>query len=508
MKEEKHFLKRNWHWVSPLFSLVVDLVLLNISFLIAIYLRADNLAPFKDYTKPLVFFNVMFFVFGLGLGVYRSRYNLSLKELRFLYKRLAIYLALSTMAFLYIIKKGQFYSRAIIIITFVLFYVLLEITHSLLKKSQDNLLEKGKIGLNTLVIGTSKWSYKFSKQINSQFGGFFRILGYIKENESLLTANRLDRDNNKQDGKINSSPIYEKLKDHVTGSITDFPGIAKKYQPDMVFIAADSMDIEKYETVYETCKENNIRLKMVSSQVSNVLTNSRIRDVSGVSLVIEQWRHQYLKFNTFFKRLFDLFFILLLSPIVLPVGLLVALFIKITSPGPVFFKQVRSLYEGGPEFEFYKFRSMYRDADSLKEQLLEENESSGALFKMKKDPRITPFGRFIRKLSIDELPQLINVLKGEMSIVGPRPLPIKDFAQLKNGKTSETDKTINLGWYKKRGDAKPGMTGLWQVSGRSNLSFEDMLYLDLYYVEHQSVFFDLEILFETIPTVIFGRGAY
>jgi lipopolysaccharide/colanic/teichoic acid biosynthesis glycosyltransferase len=194
--------------------------------------------------------------------------------------------------------------------------------------------------------------------------------------------------------------------------------------------------------------------------------------------------------------------VFLITPVLLPLVFIIAILIKLTSKGPVFFKQKRALYQGGVEFDFYKFRSMYRDADSLKEELFIENEANGALFKMKKDPRITPFGRIIRKLSLDELPQFINVLKGEMAIVGPRPLPVKDFTKIYK------EEGINFDWYKQRGEVKPGITGLWQISGRSDLPFEEMLYLDLYYVEHHSVFFDLEILFETIPTVLFGKGAY
>jgi lipopolysaccharide/colanic/teichoic acid biosynthesis glycosyltransferase len=144
---------------------------------------------------------------------------------------------------------------------------------------------------------------------------------------------------------------------------------------------------------------------------------------------------------------------------------------------------------------------MYKDADQLKERLYDISDSNGALFKIKKDPRVTFFGRIIRKLSLDELPQFINVLKGEMSIVGPRPLPVKDFEKIK-------DLGMSIQWHKQRGNVKPGITGLWQVSGRSNLSFEEMLFLDLYYIEHQSVFFDMEILFETLPTVFLGKGAY
>ncbi|GAI83543.1 unnamed protein product, partial [marine sediment metagenome] len=126
---------------------------------------------------------------------------------------------------------------------------------------------------------------------------------------------------------------------------------------------------------------------------------------------------------------------------------------------------------------------------------------SGALFKLKNDPRMTKVGRFIRKLSFDELPQLFNVLSGDMSLVGPRPLPVEDFEKVKMG---------NDFWdaISDRSKVQPGITGLWQISGRSDLSFNEMVLLDLYYVEHQSLLFDLEILFETLPAVLFGRGAY
>jgi lipopolysaccharide/colanic/teichoic acid biosynthesis glycosyltransferase len=150
---------------------------------------------------------------------------------------------------------------------------------------------------------------------------------------------------------------------------------------------------------------------------------------------------------------------------------------------------------------FFKFRSMIHTADEQKESLLHRNESSGALFKMKNDPRLTRVGKVIRKFSIDELPQLFNVLKGEMSLVGPRPLPICDFAQMQ--------KEDHMGGYfRQRGKAKPGMTGLWQVSGRSDLGFREMVLLDLYYIEEQSILFDIEILAQTFPVVVFGKGAY
>jgi len=144
---------------------------------------------------------------------------------------------------------------------------------------------------------------------------------------------------------------------------------------------------------------------------------------------------------------------------------------------------------------------MHNCADEQRETLLERNESSGALFKLRNDPRLTRVGKFIRRFSIDELPQLFNVLKGEMSLVGPRPLPVGDFALLRDGEHMG-------GYYRQRAKTKPGITGLWQISGRSDLGFRDMVLLDLYYIEKQSLLFDIEILAQTFPVVLFGTGAY
>jgi exopolysaccharide biosynthesis polyprenyl glycosylphosphotransferase len=177
-----------------------------------------------------------------------------------------------------------------------------------------------------------------------------------------------------------------------------------------------------------------------------------------------------------------------------PLLIMVAILIKLTSPGPVFFRQKRV---GADEkiFTCYKFRSMYEDAERRQAELEGQNEAGGVIFKIKNDPRITPIGRFIRDSSIDELPQLINVLKGEMSLVGPRPLPLRDFERM-----GELDK--------KRLGTVPGITGFWQVSGRSDLSFEEMLRLDLYYIENWALSLDMRILFKTILVVLRHSGAY
>lgn len=200
------------------------------------------------------------------------------------------------------------------------------------------------------------------------------------------------------------------------------------------------------------------------------------------------------KFQANLKRVFDLTVALIALIFVAPIMAFVALLIKLDSPGPVFFKQTR-VGKWGKTFPCYKFRSMYIDAEERKAELMALNEADGVVFKMKDDPRVTRVGRVIRKLSIDELPQLVNVIKGEMSLVGPRPPVPAEVSQYEFGQI-------------RRLESVPGITGLQQVSGRSNLDFKRWVELDLEYIAEQSLMKDIEILLRTIPAVLFGKGAY
>ena len=205
--------------------------------------------------------------------------------------------------------------------------------------------------------------------------------------------------------------------------------------------------------------------------------------------------HITIRFSVFFKRLMDIILSILSIIIGSPIFLLTALLVKVTSPGPIIFSQVR-VGKYGRHFKFYKFRSMYIDAEARKAELLKHNESGdGVIFKMKHDPRITPVGRFIRKFSIDELPQLFNVLLGDMSLVGPRPpLPseVKSY-------TIEERKRLNI---------TPGITCIWQVSGRSELPFQQQMALDKLYIASRSAWKDFLILLKTIPAILTGKGAW
>jgi exopolysaccharide biosynthesis polyprenyl glycosylphosphotransferase len=194
------------------------------------------------------------------------------------------------------------------------------------------------------------------------------------------------------------------------------------------------------------------------------------------------------------KRTFDVIVASLIMLAISPVLIFSALAVRLTSRGPVIYRSWRPGIGRRP-FACLKFRTMYRDADERQADLESLNEASGALFKIRDDPRMTPVGRFLRRFSLDELPQLWNVMRGDMSLVGPRPLPQRDFEMLEE-------------WHKKRYLVLPGVTGLWQVSGRSELDFDDLVRLDFLYLEHWSPFLDLTILVKTIPAVFMRRGAF
>ena len=199
-------------------------------------------------------------------------------------------------------------------------------------------------------------------------------------------------------------------------------------------------------------------------------------------------------YKRFFKRFFDLIIAFLGVVITSPILLIIAIAVKIDSKGPVIFKQQR-LGKNGKVFSIYKFRSMYTDAEERKKELMEQNKMQGLMFKMDDDPRIFPIGKFMRKYSIDELPQFWNVLRGDMSLVGTRPPTLDEFEQY------EAHHRARLG-------NKPGLTGMWQVSGRSKITdFEEVVSLDTAYISNWNLAMDVRILFKTVKVVLLGRGA-
>ena len=194
------------------------------------------------------------------------------------------------------------------------------------------------------------------------------------------------------------------------------------------------------------------------------------------------------------KRLIDLIGSTVALILLSPALALVALITKLSSPGPLFYEW-HVVGNGGTRFSGYKFRTMVTNADELKHQLLEKNEMNGPVFKIKNDPRVTPMGPFLRKFSLDELPQLWSVLRGDMSLVGPRPLPVRDY------------EGFSEDWHRRRFSVRPGITCLWQVNGRSTIPFEQWMELDMEYIDGWSLWLDFKILARTIPAVLKSFGA-
>ena len=241
------------------------------------------------------------------------------------------------------------------------------------------------------------------------------------------------------------------------------------------------------------CEQQQIRAQIVPDFFQLTKNQLQVEELDGIPLLrsrdlsIQGW-------NLVLKRAADLVLIVLLGLVALPVVALIALAIRMNSAGPVIYRQTR-IGKNGKPFTCYKFRSMITGADSQQGLVAKMNEATGPLFKMRNDPRTTAVGQWLRRYSLDELPQFYNVLRGDMSLIGPRPNLPQEVEQYQE-------------WHKKRLSVSPGITGLWQVSGRSDLTFDEMVLLDIYYVENWTLALDLHILLRSIPAVVKGRGAY
>jgi exopolysaccharide biosynthesis polyprenyl glycosylphosphotransferase len=276
-----------------------------------------------------------------------------------------------------------------------------------------------------------------------------------------------------------------------------FSGLANFLRQNVVDEAAIYLPLRSYyehaAELVSLCEHHGIVIR-VDSQIFNL----RNQDPSPMELdansQVVTVADSTGSWPVFVKRLIDCFgsavALILLAPVLLVVGLLV----KFTSEGPVFFRQTR-VGLNKRMFSIYKFRTMIADAEKVQDQLLSMNEMTGPVFKIKHDPRVTPLGRILRNTSIDELPQLLNVLKGEMSLVGPRAMSLRDYELFDND------------WHRRRFSVKPGITCLWQVKGRNSIPFEQWMELDLQYIDKWSLWLDLKILAQTVPAVLRGTGA-
>jgi exopolysaccharide biosynthesis polyprenyl glycosylphosphotransferase len=470
--------KRNWKLAFVLISQMIDILAIWIGGALIFSLKWTETIHYVTPDQNLIIgfsiFTLIYLIIASMLGLYRGSYHLSLRLQNLITARafiisVLIALALNSFAQAFVGKKS-------VITAVIALPMLLLIGRFILKRI--NLYFQG-LGFgvhNSLIVGLEKDAEKLFYRFST-----FPELGY--KTKGFIVKQKHD--------------VPAVLPQYVQDEVGD---VIKNERIDRIFIPTTEFSLNGFSYLRNLSQKNNVKLKIISPQAEDLLKISRIYDIAGITISTPR-RSRMTIVKAALKRVFDFTASCLIILVLSPIFIFTVVAIYIESGRPIFFMQRRGAVKGGGEFDFIKFRSMVTNAEQIQQELMDKNESDGALFKMKNDPRVTKIGKVIRKLSIDELPQLFNVLKGDMSLVGPRPLPLKDFE--KANESPEFWEAI-----KERGSVKPGMTGLWQISGRSEIKFKDMILLDLYYVENQSLLFDLEIMFETIPVVLFGRGAY
>ncbi|MCS7072338.1 MAG: sugar transferase, partial [Anaerolinea sp.] len=278
------------------------------------------------------------------------------------------------------------------------------------------------------------------------------------------------------------------------GGLDNLPAVLRTEGVDLVVIAIPWKHHDRIVQLIQHCQNAGVDVSVVPDVFQLNMRQVLVENLSGIALLRINGQTAFKGSNRLFKRIVDLLLIVLALPLLIPLFALIALAIRLEGPGPIFYKAVR-IGENGRRFQMYKFRSMIPDADKLRAELVKTHELDPRHPKLRDDPRVTRVGRFIRRTSLDELPNLINVVLGEMSLVGPRP-PTPDEVALYEP------------WHRQRLQIKPGMTGLWQVSGRSEIPFDEMCLLDIYYIENWSMGLDAQILMMTIPRVLLRQGAY
>jgi exopolysaccharide biosynthesis polyprenyl glycosylphosphotransferase len=325
-----------------------------------------------------------------------------------------------------------------------------------------------------LIVGGGGRGRRFAAQLNRRQDLGYRVLGYVDSDPAFAN------------GDFDGAPWM--------GTVEELPRLLANEVIDEVAIALPiKSQYTQIEAAIMLLEEQGITTHLLSDLFPRKLARSQPTDFDGVPIVslhstpLFSWRTEA-------KRIFDFVAAVFLIVITAPALILVAIAIKIESDGPILFVQER-VGLNKRRFRMIKFRTMQRDAEARMKDIEHLNEKTGPIFKIRNDPRVTTIGRWLRRTSIDELPQLVNVLLGDMSIVGPRPLSVRDALRME-----ET-------WQKRRFSIKPGLTCLWQVSGRSNLSFEQWMQLDLKYIDSWSLELDMRILLRTIPAILLARGA-
>ncbi len=466
--------------IIKFFYIIIDLFFTYLAIFLACWIRQE-IIPFQiKFHFPLEPNNPfrLVFLFWFSTIVFFNNAHDLYQTKRELIESLEIWSVIKSVCFsslvviagIYIVKI-QGFPRSVLISTVFFLIVFFSLWRLFKRLFVQYLVSHGYNNFNVLIVGAGKVGFALANEIKQRPALGIKIIGFL------------------DDFKSPDSCPEENIK--ILGKISDFEAIVRREFINKVFITIHH-DSRVFLQLLETAKDLGIAVRVVPQGFE--LTSGEFSKYNiGFIPILEYSDVQHFR-NQAGKRIFDFLLSLLLFFILLPVFLLVAVLIKLDTPGPIFYLSKR-YGRRGQMFAMLKFRSMIQNADQGIEHLRMKNEVDGPIFKIKKDPRITKFGALLRKFSLDELPQIINVIKGDMSLVGPRPLPIdqiekEDLRQLK------------------RLEVRPGITGLWQIRGRSDISFSRLVKWDIWYINNWSFWLDFNILLQTIPVVLKGKGAY
>ena len=459
---------------------LIDVLFICLAINLACYLRSSTLTfdlnprtIFLDTANPYRFVFVFWAIITILSINARSLYQ-TRREIVEGFEIWALTKAVVTASLVVIVviytMKFEGFPRSIIFVGIFFMIVLLSIWRLAKRRFVEYLVSNGYNNYNALIIGGGKVGSALYYEIKKRPAMGIKVLGFLDDNKDKPLTDQ-------------EPPIL--------GKISDFIKIARREFVNKIFVTINIDNVE-FVKLLERAKDLGIAVRVVPHGFE-FMSREFFKYNIGFIPILEYSNQRLLRIQIG-KRLFD-FFTSLLGLILLSVPLLViSLIIKFTSPGPVFYFS-RRYGRRGRMFSMFKFRSMISNADEVLDEYKDRNDADGPMFKMRKDPRVTNIGRFLRKYSLDELPQLFNVLKGDMSLVGPRPLPIEQI---------EKEDIQQL----KRLEVRPGITGLWQIRGRSDISFKRLVRWDVWYINNWSFWLDLNILWQTFPVVIKGKGAY
>jgi exopolysaccharide biosynthesis polyprenyl glycosylphosphotransferase len=461
---------------------LIDVILINVAFGLAYWVRyrlqlfrAVDPAfdvPYEVYWPFAGLFTLLLILVYRQQGAYRLRRQISwFDEFYAIINGTATgTIIMIVFIFLY---RAAFYSRAIFIYAGIFVVILLGVSRFIKVTLLRALRRRGIGSERVLIVGAGEIARTVMRAVVANPECGFNIIGFLDDNPAKGETDI---------GRFKA-----------LGSLDNLTEVLREQAIDEVIITLPWQYHRKIVTIMAHCERENIRARIVPDLFQMTISRMHVEDIAGVPMIgVKEVSISGL--NQVVKRSIDLFFAALTLVLSAPLMALIALMIKLESPGPVLFRQER-VGRNGRRFTVYKFRSMVEGADEQKAALLDLNEAEGPLFKIRDDPRTTRVGKWLRKFSLDELPQLYNILNGEMSLIGPRPpLPaeVKQYQE----------------WHKRRLEVAPGLTGLSQISGRSELTFDETALLDIYYIENWSLGLDTKILLQTIPRVIFGNGAY